>query len=210
VLVNHDTDLVDLVVRDAAGHRAVIHTTARHPFWDATRHAWVRVDHLRAGHRLRATDRHAVRVVRRVSPSVTSGHMWDLTVVTDHDFYVQAGHSDVLVHNCSAGNVNAWRLGKPIDGLTRAGNKPSWSTVRARYWKNAANDALDGEYSDANLARMRRGLAPQHDELGVSMELNHIQPRHLGGGNNVQNLESLWPWEHAAVDRFRFYTGPMP
>lgn len=23
-------------------------------------------------------------------------------------------------------------------------------------------------------------------------------------------MEALWPWEHAAVDPFRFYTGPTP
>ena len=28
--------------------------------------------------------------------------------------------------------------------------------------------------------------------------------------NNIENLEAMWPWEHAAVDPFRFYTGPTP
>jgi hypothetical protein len=26
----------------------------------------------------------------------------------------------------------------------------------------------------------------------------------------LKNLEALWAWEHAAVDPFRFYTGPTP
>ena len=42
------------------------------------------------------------------------------------------------------------------------------------------------------------------------MELNHITPRYLGGGNNIENLEALWPWEHAAADPFRFYSGRTP
>jgi hypothetical protein len=102
-----------------------------------------------------------------------------------------------------------WRVGDPIENLTKAGNSPAWSTVRALYWKNAANDALDGEYSAANLARMSAGKPPLHDELGVPMELNHIIPRSQGGGHTLDNLE-LWPGEHAAVDPYRFYTGPTP
>lgn len=85
-----------------------------------------------------------------------------------------------------------------------------WSTVRGRYWKNAAASAADGEYSAANLGRMKRGLAPLHDELGVPMELNHIVPRYLGGSNAFENLQPLWPWEHAAIDPFRFYIGQTP
>lgn len=106
--------------------------------------------------------------------------------------------------------ATGWKVGQPIENLTRAGNSPSWSTVRARYWKNTANDALEGEYSASNLARMEGGKPPLHDELGVPMELNHIIPRWQGGGHTLENLEPLWPWEHAAVDPFRFYTGPTP
>lgn len=101
-------------------------------------------------------------------------------------------------------------IGDSIENLTKAGNSPAWSTVRARYWKNAANDALEGEYSASNLARMQAGKPPLHDELGVPMELNHIIPRSQGGGHTLDNLEPLWPWEHAAVDPYRFYTGPTP
>jgi hypothetical protein len=52
---------------------------------------------------------------------------------------------------------------------------------------------------------MQRGLAPQ--ENGVSMELHHIDPRRLGGSNAFENLEPLWPDEHAAVDPFRHVAG---
>jgi len=119
------------------------------------------------------------------------------------------GVSGVVEGAAKEGGVG-WRVGDPIDALTKAGNNPAWSTVRGRYWKNVANDAVDGEWSSGNMGRMGRGLAPQHDELGASMELNHITPRRAGGGNNIENLEAVWPWEHAAVDPFRFYTGPTP
>jgi RHS repeat-associated protein len=97
-----------------------------------------------------------------------------------------------------------------VDSPTAVGNTPAWSTVRARYWKITAAAARNGEYSLMNLERMKRGLAPSHDELGVSMELHHITPRSLGGSNAYGNLQPVWPWEHAAIDPFRYYTGPEP
>jgi RHS repeat-associated protein len=117
-----------------------------------------------------------------------------------------------LARGSSAATLPArgWKVGDPINSLTKAGNDPAWSTVRARYWKNVANDALDGEYSAANLVRMRAGKPPLHEELGVPMELNHIIPRSQGGTHTLENLEPLWPWEHAAVDPYRFYEGPTP
>ena len=58
--------------------------------------------------------------------------------------------------------------------------------------------------------RMQAGKPPLHSTVGVPMELNHITPRWRGGTHAPGNLEPLWPWEHAAVDEHRFYTGPMP
>ena len=106
--------------------------------------------------------------------------------------------------------ARGWRVGESINNLTAAGREPSWSTVRARYWKNTAAEAIEGEYSAANMARMKSGKPPLHDEVGVAMELNHIVPRRDGGTHVIENLEPLWPWEHAAVDPYRFYTGPVP
>jgi len=102
-----------------------------------------------------------------------------------------------------------WRVGDPIDSLTRAGNNPAWSTVRGRYWKNTAAQVGE-EYSVGDLARMARGRAPLHPTVGVSKELHHVVPRFQGGSNALNNLEALWPWDHAAVDPYRFYSGAVP
>ena len=50
--------------------------------------------------------------------------MWDLTVATDHDFYVRVGASNVLVHNCpraggGANDAPSWvarEAGLPLAG----------------------------------------------------------------------------------------------
>lgn len=98
---------------------------------------------------------------------------------------------------------HGWRLGDPIDTLTAEGRVPSWTTIRQRYRKT---EALKNptDYTEAYLARMKRGLAPQrqNSETGAmeSKELHHDPARRHGG---LFDVCPLWPDEHAAVDAFR-------
>lgn len=106
-----------------------------------------------------------------------------------------------------------WERGDPIDALTAAGKEPAWTTVRQRYWKNEASlDDASFMWTPEQLERMNQGLAPKHRDIDVSYELNHIQPRRqpFNGGNNIENLEPLTPWDHAFKDPHRYYKGPVP
>jgi hypothetical protein len=99
-----------------------------------------------------------------------------------------------------------WRVGDDVYAATRAGNSPSWSTVRSRLWKNEASDPkISSQWSDSNLARMQRGLAPQRfnpDKGGLeSMELSHEPVPFRDGGTD---FVPRWPQDHALVDPFRF------
>jgi len=98
VEVKHDTDLYDLTVHTDKGDQ-VIHTTEHHLFYDSTRHSWVEAAKLPKGDRLTTNDGSDVTVVDGVTPAKAGGDMWDLTVPGDHDFYVEAGDTAVLVHN---------------------------------------------------------------------------------------------------------------
>jgi len=100
VLVNHDTDLYDLTVRTAHGS-TVIHTTSNHPFWDDATHTWIEAGQLHPGQHLHTADGTEAVVVGGTTPQNTVGWMWDLTISNDHDFYVVAGDTPVLVHNDS-------------------------------------------------------------------------------------------------------------
>jgi RHS repeat-associated protein len=102
-----------------------------------------------------------------------------------------------------------WKVGDPIDNLTKAGNEPSWSTVRARYWKNEAMNN-PGDYSVENLSLMKNGRAPLNEQFNVPMELHHINGRNISNPNNINNLMKVWPWDHELIDLHRFYTGPRP
>jgi Pretoxin HINT domain len=100
VLVHHDTNLYNLTVQDHDGHSEVIQTTATHLFWNPATHTWVQAAALKVGQQLQTPTGATATVVGGTTPAITSGWMWDLTIDSDHDFYVIAGTTAVLVHNC--------------------------------------------------------------------------------------------------------------
>jgi uncharacterized protein RhaS with RHS repeats len=100
-----------------------------------------------------------------------------------------------------------WSRGEAIDKPMPDGSDPSWNVVRSRYWKNRSEAASPGEFSQANLERMKRGSAPQdfNSRTGQweSRELHHVDPQRNGGSNGPFNLRELTPEQHRALDRHR-------
>nr|WP_264077734.1 polymorphic toxin-type HINT domain-containing protein [Mycolicibacterium houstonense] len=118
VLVNHDTDLLDLTITNNAGDSAVINTTSGHPFYSPTRAdstttalaasttptnaygpGWIDAKDLRPGDAL-YTPNGAAAQVKTTSPVPGDADMWDLTIETTHTFYITTPTASVLVHNC--------------------------------------------------------------------------------------------------------------
>ncbi|QMU70139.1 ricin-type beta-trefoil lectin domain protein [Streptacidiphilus sp. P02-A3a] len=98
VWINHDTDLLDVIVSTGHGHTATIHTTANHPFWDDTTHTWVAAGSLKPGHELNSTGaHHSIVVATHATPG--AANRWNLTVQQLHTYYVVAGGTPILVHN---------------------------------------------------------------------------------------------------------------
>ncbi|MGD1052670.1 MAG: polymorphic toxin-type HINT domain-containing protein [Candidatus Dormibacteria bacterium] len=96
--INHDTDLMDVVVQTAKG-QGTIDSTAHHLFWDVSTKAWTAADQLRTGNRL-FTPNGQPATVSRLIGIPGAADMWDLTVANDHDFYVVTVDTAILVHNC--------------------------------------------------------------------------------------------------------------
>ena len=99
-------------------------------------------------------------------------------------------------------SVRGWKVGDPVNNLTRSGKIPSWDAVRKRIYKNEAyyNPLA---YNPRDLGRLRKGLASQKlDRRGnyVSMELHHMPPQRDGGLFDVIKVS---PREHAKMDNFR-------
>ncbi|WP_188316770.1 polymorphic toxin-type HINT domain-containing protein [Solihabitans fulvus] len=98
-ITDDDRAFVDLTIAAGADNRSIT-STAHHLFYSATMHAWVDVEDVKVGDQLetpgngRATvtaSRHYVAAIRT----------YNLTVDDVHTFYVLAGSSAVLVHNCA-------------------------------------------------------------------------------------------------------------
>ena len=122
LLMNYDSDLLDLVLVNGAGKRSLLHTTGKHPIWDESTHAWVGARRLVLRHLLHTADGQELRVLALITPKITSGEMWDLTVARDHDFYVRAGAASILVHNCGIGETVAQHIGdRPLNGVPKGG-----------------------------------------------------------------------------------------
>ena len=81
-------------------------------------------------------------------------------------------------------------LGAAAGGSSTGG---SWTKAREDYWKGRSKEAAEGEFSPANLDRMRQGKPPLHDEVGVPKELHHKVPQREGGPHTPDNLDEVWP-----------------
>ncbi|MGI8335232.1 polymorphic toxin-type HINT domain-containing protein [Actinomadura scrupuli] len=90
--------LVQITI-DTPDHQAgVVIATEHHLFWDKDTRHWVRADRLHPGQHLRTLNGTSMRVT---SALTYPGHptVRDLTIADVHTFYVEAGHTPVLVHN---------------------------------------------------------------------------------------------------------------
>ncbi|MGW6688121.1 polymorphic toxin-type HINT domain-containing protein, partial [Streptomyces sp. NPDC054961] len=97
-----DKDFTDLTLTDEASPRgppAKITSTYHHPYWSETRHQWTDAGELNVGEQLRQPDGTTLTVTAtRNYPHAVTTH--NLTVDDLHTYYVLAGATSVLVHNC--------------------------------------------------------------------------------------------------------------
>ncbi|MFG1805844.1 polymorphic toxin-type HINT domain-containing protein [Streptomyces sp. NPDC049040] len=125
VIVTHtDQDFTDLTLTtdDARPNAPPAHltTTWHHPFWDATHHRWTDAQSLTPGTHLRQPDGTTVTVatVRNYHRQAVT---YDLTVADLHSYYVLAGATPVLVHNCGGSNVGG------THGSLKPANQPGFN-----------------------------------------------------------------------------------
>jgi hypothetical protein len=97
----------------AAPADATVTTTVHHPFYDITRSAFVDATHLKPGDELQSVAGATTRItaVRQYHATTTT---YDLTINGLHTYYVDAGTTPLLVHNCGNGSGS---------GLSRAEQK---------------------------------------------------------------------------------------
>jgi hypothetical protein len=96
-----DRNYVDVTVATADGSKTIV-GTAHHLYWDATSRSWTPASDLRVGHRLQTSEGATVLIVE-LRAYVAHMATYNLSVDKVHTFYVLAGATPVLVHNCPTG-----------------------------------------------------------------------------------------------------------
>jgi Pretoxin HINT domain len=142
-----DDDLLDVIVLTEDGVET-IHTTEHHRFWNETSNQWVDAKDLRNGDRLRTTDGDIV-TVGSLKKLPGSAPMLDLTVDTDHTFYVALTATAVLVHNQNCDYVDITKGKSSVRNIqtdiTRADFE---STLQSSGWsKTVSKDGVSTIYS---------------------------------------------------------------
>nr|WSX47677.1 polymorphic toxin-type HINT domain-containing protein [Streptomyces sp. NBC_00974] len=183
-----DKDFTDLTLTDEASPRgppATLTSTYHHPYWSETRHQWTDAGELNVGEQLRQPDGTTLTVTAtRNYPHAVTTH--NLTVDDLHTYYVLAGATPILVHNCGG----AFSLGN-------------------RKWENSYGGDLGSQGIEATIDRdgvlemivrapqggPRRGSAMITDAInafeGAGRQVNGIRGVWNGPGPLADNLNSF-------------------
>ncbi len=170
--------------KSTVDHRSTLTTTYHHPFYDQTQHAFVEAQDLKRGDILQTPD--GTAAVTDIWLYQADNVTYDLTVGDLHTYYVQAGTTPVLVHNCGGSNpehsstcacadgnqprLSNGRLGSDpnalqagelnSNGMLQGTNKPGFTTSRPSFRPQTLRDAWDGAESPIGPAE-RGAPAPQ-------------------------------------------------
>ncbi|POX55336.1 sugar-binding protein [Streptomyces sp. Ru71] len=99
IVTKDDKHFVDLTITTKAGKPAALVSTTTHPFWIPSEHRWVEAGDLKPGMTLQTPSGDSVTLTAtRHFDEHQRTH--DLTITGIHTYYVLAGATPVLVHNC--------------------------------------------------------------------------------------------------------------
>jgi hypothetical protein len=111
----HTDTVVDLQVENG-----VVTTTEDHPFWNHTDQQWQRADALDPGDQLLTHDGTTTTTITVTAlhwDSVRTDTAYNLTVDDIHNYYVLAGNTPVLVHNCGGEVFGPGKAGPLSDDI---------------------------------------------------------------------------------------------
>jgi RHS repeat-associated protein len=99
----HQDTVIDLELDNGA----TITTTEDHPFWNHTDQQWQQTQHLNPGDHLHTPDTTTTTVTAIHWNTTHTTTAYNLTIADIHTYYVIAGTTPVLVHNC---NRSCWLI----------------------------------------------------------------------------------------------------
>jgi hypothetical protein len=163
-----DHDYTDVTIATATGPQT-IHGTSHHLYWNATTYTWTPANQLHAGEDLQTTEGHAVTITALRANKATNT-TYNLVIDDLHTYYVEAGSTPVLVHNCPAGGltrtVQELSEARPIHGLNENQSAPLRALEDSELLK-AVNSPADGEY--ITLRTTDNAIMQGHHRVGELM-----------------------------------------
>ncbi|GAA1995739.1 polymorphic toxin-type HINT domain-containing protein [Catenulispora subtropica] len=213
-----DTDFVDVVVGGAGTHGGTVTGTADHPYYDHTAGAFVDAGRLPAGDRLQ-TGADTTATVEAVHPHGGPLVTYDLTVEGLHTYFVIAGDTPVLVHNCgdpeAVAALTKARVDELHDKLAQgARGRRSTAIIQARD-QNGKTVSVVGWSGDRTLdRRIRDALGPDEipaDRMAGDAEATALDYIKRQGWTPIAGAANrpVCPWcQNALFDDFSASIGP--
>ncbi|WP_245194844.1 polymorphic toxin-type HINT domain-containing protein [Kitasatospora phosalacinea] len=194
----NDVEFTQLTLdRNARGEVPVVTSTAHHAYWDETVHKWVDAVDVAVGHQLRTTDGTLVTVTasQTYSTPPTSAH--NLTVAELHTYYVLAGATPVLVHNCGDGVV-----------ANSKSDELPFEQMAADFEGVSAMAAGSPEFSDAVSGGGRYlWTVGEHGNLNMVQDLPGVHHTIASGGAPVAGAGQITFGSGGRVTSFDNFTG---
>jgi RHS repeat-associated protein len=107
---NDDTHHEDSDRRHGDPGTTTITATDGHPFWVPELHQWIDATNLQAGQWLQTSAGTRVQITAVQHHTTTWATVHNLTIANTHTYYVLAGNTPVLVHNCGTGAKDGFGL----------------------------------------------------------------------------------------------------
>ncbi|GAA0452943.1 hypothetical protein Ade02nite_01020 [Paractinoplanes deccanensis] len=195
---SHLDDLFTLAVN---GKKLI--TTEDHPFWDERDGRWERADQLNPGDLLLDPANHAVFVDGFSTSERRTAAAYNLTVDGLHTYYVLAGNTPVLVHNCGTDIVKYdpdFALGQLTQGrVAKASELDSFGASQGWTRSRTANGPI--KYTDENgIVRItiKRGSGRAPGSESPHVEMRNAAGERVDPYGNPVTRKSLG--NHTSID----------
>ncbi len=187
-----DVEFTELTLdRATGGETPTVTSTAHHAYWDETARKWVDALDLKVGDQLQTADRTLATIVATRTYGTPPSTAHNLTVANLHTYYVVAGSTPVLVHNCGTDDTavhldltykEGWDDAQKVaadgkvaylDGLAKSEDLVKTDSVRVVKGSAAGRLRKDGQ------------------TVPSGSDGDHMRDLQLGGTDTLDNLSPL-------------------
>ncbi|WP_308457939.1 polymorphic toxin-type HINT domain-containing protein [Streptomyces sp. SM11] len=171
IVTEDDKHFVDLTIKTQNADASALISTTTHPFWVESENKWINAGDLKPGMTLH-TPVGTTATVEHVRHFDQRQRTHDLTINDTHTYYVLAGATPVLVHNCGGGALDLDNLQDRADtlhALIPAGKANDRATTGVMHAVGGGPESLDVVAVGArkNISQIQRAQLLPH-ELGIS------------------------------------------